>query len=195
MFTGIIEAQGRVELFKRQKKGALLAVSKPKDYRTIPLGSSIAVNGVCLTVVRQDAKQLFFQTVAETLRRSNLGDLKTGQYVNLERALSAKSRIEGHFVLGHVDGMGVIREIRKQGMGRDFRIEIPKSIGPFVLEKGSIAIDGVSLTVGKVDARSFWVYAIPHTLKVTEMGAFKKGQKVNLEADILLKFLHRLMIS
>ncbi len=195
MFTGIIEAQGRVESFRRQKKGALLAVSRPKSYRRISLGSSIAVNGVCLTVVRQDPKQLFFQTVAETLRRSNLGDLKSGQCVNLERALSVKSRIEGHFVLGHVDGMGVIREIHKEGMGLMLRIEFPRAITSFVLEKGSIAIDGVSLTVGKVDAHSFWVYAIPHTLKVTGIGAFKKGQKVNLEADILLKFLHRLMIS
>ncbi len=195
MFTGIIEAQSRVQLFRRQKNGALLVLSKPKNFKSLSLGSSIAVNGVCLTVVRQDAKQIFFQTVAETLRRSNLGSLKSGQCVNLERALSIKSRIEGHFVLGHVDGLGVIREIRKQGMGRDFRIAIPASISPFVLEKGSIAIDGVSLTVGKVDAHSFWVYAIPHTLKATGMGAFKKGRKVNLETDILLKFLHRLMIS
>lgn len=195
MFTGIIEAQGQVNLFKRQKNGAMLVVSKPKNFRALPLGSSIAVKGVCLTVVRQDDKQIYFQTVAETLRRSNLGSLKRGQRVNLERALGVKSRIEGHFVLGHVDALGIVREIRKHGMGRDYRITIPANIRSFVLEKGSIAIDGVSLTVGQVDAHSFWVYVIPHTLKATGMGEFKKGQKVNLEADILLKFLHRLMIS
>lgn len=195
MFTGIIEARTRVVVMSRQKKGAAITVEKPRAFGALKPGCSIAVNGVCLTVVRSDTKHIYFQVVAETLHRSGLGHLTRGESVNLERALSAKGRLEGHFVLGHVDGLGVIKAIRRQGQGVDIKIAYPKALKAYVLEKGSMAIDGVSLTLGRLGAGCFWVHLIPHTLKTTGWGEAKTGQTVNLEADILLKFLHRLMIS
>ncbi len=195
MFTGIIEARAKVVKITLKKSGIELVVEKPRSFGAPRLGSSIAVNGVCLTVVRSHARQIIFQIVSETLKRSNLGRLLPGQQVNLERALAAKDRIEGHFVLGHVDAVGVVREIRRRGIGIDFKISFPSTLKTYVIEKGSIGVNGVSLTLGKTSDTSFWIHAIPHTLKVTGMGAFKVGQRVNLEADILLKFLHRLMIS
>jgi riboflavin synthase len=189
MFTGIIEAQGKVVGWKKAAGTALtleLAVPGVVE-RTLKKGGSLAVNGACLTVTGKKKGLVWFNVIEETLRRTMLGSLKKGDGVNLERPLPWKGRVEGHFVLGHVDGVGRIKKITSAKQGKSFLIAFPKSLRRFFLEKGSVAVDGVSLTLGKVSANGFWVHCIPHTLKVTGFGAYREGSAVNLEADILIK--------
>jgi riboflavin synthase len=193
MFTGIIEQMGKVADITRSGGGTRLTVAA-RRMRDLQRGQSLAVNGVCLTVteIRRGGKvgeaKLSFDVLAETMRLTNLQFLKKNDSVNLERPLRAADRLGGHFVLGHVDGMGKI--VRREKCGADWLLEIaaPASVRPYLIYKGSIAVDGVSLTVAKLKKRSFEVWIIPHTWKATTLGRRKAGQFVNLEADVLGKY-------
>lgn len=195
MFTGIIEGLGQVRAISKgpRKSVSLLEIGTPKNTGSIRIGSSVAVNGVCLTVVRKLKDRLFFHVVTETKRRSNLGFLKVGDRVNLERPLKYNDRIEGHFVLGHVDAMGKIIKIVRQKSQASFLIRFPPKLKIYMIEKGSVSIDGVSLTIGKVEKGVFWVHCIPHTLDLTTFGRLKPQESVNLEADILIKFFRTML--
>lgn len=188
MFTGIVEAKGIVKKISEHT----LEIEVGALARGMKIGGSLAVNGACLTVVKKTARRLSFNVVPETLLRTDLGRLKSGDPVNLERALRFGSRVEGHFVLGHVDGLGRVTRIRRVKNGRDFFVTFPKALGRYFFEKGSVTIDGVSLTLGKVSSRGFWVHLVPHTLRNTVLGDCLPGTAVNLEADILAKLASRL---
>lgn len=193
MFTGIVEAVGRVHGIKKNsgKGPAVLQIEAPGLSKRLKVGGSVAVNGACLTLVKKRRAGLFFELVRETEKRTNLGLLVAGGQVNLERPLKASARIEGHFVQGHVDGLGQILEIKKKGQEKSMRIGFPKALKPFIVEKGSVVVNGVSLTLGKVLENSFWIHCIPHTLKVTNFQDLTLKTKVNLEADLLMKLAVR----
>ncbi len=188
MFTGVIGARGMLQSIATGKKGSKrLEIKAPAHFKSRPIGSSVAVQGVCLTVVRKKGSSLYFDVVRETLRRSTLGLLVVGDRVHLERPLEWKGRVEGHFVLGHVDAMGKVVQIQRVKSDASMKILFPKNLKRYVREKGSIAVDGVSLTLGKVSAQSFWIHLIPHTLKMTNFGSLRAGDPVNLEMDFLLR--------
>ena len=192
MFTGITRGCGTVESFARGKRSWRLGVRLPKYFPATKVGGSISVNGACLTLIKKERNIYFFDVVGETLRRTHFDVLERGSRVNLEPALRWNDRIEGHFVQGHVDAAGSIREITREKSELHFQINFPQSLKPYILEKGSIAVNGVSLTVGRVQGKFFWVYIIPHTLRVTNFGDLKRGDLVNLEADVLVKFFKTL---
>ncbi len=191
MFTGIIEAVGAVESIQiHSDGGARIAV------RAFPMavGESLAVNGVCLTVQRAEGDLLYFDAVSETLRRTNLGDLKAGDCVNLERPLTAESRIGGHFVQGHVDTTARLIEIREEGNARVLKLQLENAAYMrYIVPKGSIAIDGISLTVVEAGSDWFTVWIIPHTWAVTNLAHRQIGERVNLETDILARYVERLL--
>lgn len=191
MFTGIIEATGVVEsLHVYSGGGARLAV------RAFPMtvGESLAMNGVCLTVQQVEGDLLYFDAVPETLRRTNLGDLRAGDCVNLERPLTPESRLGGHFVQGHVDTTARLIEIRTEGNARilKFQLDDPTYMR-YIVPKGSIAVDGISLTVVEVGAAWFTVWIIPHTWAVTNLARRLLGERVNVETDILARYVERLL--
>lgn len=188
MFSGVTAGLGRVLEIKKQKKIARLTLEAPSALlKDLKYGASVCVSGVCLSVVAHRGKRLSFDMVAETLKRSCLGRLKAHDRVNLERPLRYGSRIEGHIVQGHVDGTGQIVAVQKTARQRNIQISCPRSLGRYLIEKGSIAVDGVSLTIGKVHRNRFWVHCIPVTLRKTTLGLCREGDWVNLEADWLLK--------
>jgi len=190
MFTGIVEAAGEIVAIRPGKKSTELIV-RPK-FRA-RLGQSVAVNGACLTVVAARAGTLRFDVLNETLRVTNLGDLQAGSFVNLERPLRANAGLDGHFVLGHVDGTGRIR--RWEQVGKDYVLEVtaPASVMRYVLYKGSIAVDGISLTVAEAGRNWFRIWIIPHTRAITNLQSRRVGERVNLEADILGKYVEKLL--
>lgn len=193
MFTGIVEHLGTVSSLDRTERGRTIVVEAGPISSNVKVGDSIAVNGVCLTVVRVEQPLIFFQAMGETLDRTNLGHLERGRTVNLERPMAASGRFDGHIVQGHVDGVGTVTEVETDGEARRIRIEIPSSLGRYVVEKGSITIDGVSLTVAAVEDRAVEVALIPHTLEVTTFGDRRPGDQVNLEVDVLAKYVERLL--
>jgi len=199
MFTGIVEETGTVEKIARGKKSIALTIRAGKSARGLKIGGSLAVNGCCLTATkifsRGEFKLVQFDLLVETWKRTNFQFLKIGSLVNLERPLRAGGEFGGHFVAGHVDGVGKI--LRWEKSGADFVLEIsaPKEILRYVIQKGSIAIDGISLTVAGVGKKSFWVWIIPHTLKVTALRERKIGGAVNLEADLLGKYAEKFLAS
>jgi len=190
MFTGIVEEIGTVE---RIVSGRLmhLVVRADKVLSETKLGDSINVNGVCLTVVNIDKKHVGFDVMKETQEKSNFKTLKSGGGVNLERAMSANSRFGGHIVSGHVDGVGILRKKIKGADESELQIEAEKDLIAFLVDKGSIAIDGVSLTIVEVKKNYFTVALIPHTLKSTTLGFKEEANKVNLEIDMLSKYVFR----
>lgn len=190
MFTGIVERLGVVLKGPKKAGGSVgvLEIELPLAWKEIKIGSSIALNGACLTVVKKTGKRLSFNVISETKARTILGRLRPGQRVNLERAMKMGGRFEGHVVLGHVDGVGKILKIINQKGQTSFLIAYPKGLKTTLVEKGSVAINGVSMTLGKVLKKSFWVHCIPHTLRQTHFGGLKTGDAVNLEGDILAKF-------
>ena len=193
MFTGIIEETGTVkEVAGAGSKGeiALYAKTVLEDTK---VGDSISVNGVCLTVIRMDSSGFVADVMPETLRRSNLGSLRRGDKVNLERAMSADGRFGGHIVSGHIDGTGTVTEYRKESNATWVRISAAKEILDLIVEKGSIAIDGISLTVAGVSDTDFEVSIIPHTGQETTLLTKKAGDMVNLENDIISKYVQKLM--
>lgn len=191
MFTGIVECVGRVAAISREADLARLAVDAPDIADGVRPGDSVAVNGGCLTVTRLDRGRFHFEAVRETLERSALGELAVGSRVNLERALRADARLDGHIVQGHVDGTGRVRALERQGDDVRLAIDCGPEILDGLVEKGSVAIDGVSLTVVDVDDAGFDVVLIPHTLGATTLGERRPGDRVNLEVDVLAKYVRR----
>ncbi|MGI8945594.1 MAG: riboflavin synthase [Thermoleophilaceae bacterium] len=193
MFTGLVAARGRVLGVRREAAGALLTVSAEGLDEDLAGGESIAVNGVCLTATRVEGFTFGADVLSETLRRSSLGALAEGDEVNLERALRAQDRLGGHFVQGHVDGVGEIEHLSGGELALAVRIAAPVELLRYVVEKGSIAVDGVSLTVAEIDAGAFVVALIPETLDRTTLGSLEPGRRVNLEVDVLAKYVERLV--
>ncbi len=194
MFTGIIEELGVVESLQPQGAGALLTVSCRKVLEDAAAGSSIAVNGVCLTVAGLRASSFSADVAPETLHRSNLGDLNAGSPVNLERPLAPSGRLGGHMVLGHVDATGEVHSLEPVGDGNWWlRIRVPPELDPYLVFKGSIAIDGISLTIAALEADLLSVSVIPHTYEHTTLRARRPGSRVNLETDIIAKHVVKLL--
>lgn len=196
MFTGIVEARGEIALIESMEGGARLVVCLPFT-EELAIGESVAVNGACLTVtvIDREAKTAAFDLLAETLRVTNLGDLSVGDPVNAERALRVGDRLSGHFVQGHVDGVSEI--LAWEAVGQDHRLEIalPPEFARYVIRKGSICVDGISLTVAELAEDRFTLWIIPHTAEVTNLGAAVAGKRVNLEFDMLAKYLERMTAS
>jgi riboflavin synthase len=193
MFTGIVRERGRVVSVSRSDDGARLRIDAPETAAGTAVGDSIAISGVCLTAVSIAEGQVEFDAVAETLRRSSLGRLQTGADVNVEPALRAGEPLGGHYVQGHVDGVGRVRSIEPEGDGRLVRFDAPPELLRYCVEKGSITVEGVSLTVTDVDDTGFGVALVPHTLAATTLGALEPGDEVNLEADVLAKYVEKLL--
>jgi len=192
MFTGIIEEMGTVKALRREAGAARLSLSAVTVLDGTALGDSICVNGVCLTVVEMGKNEFSADVAMETLRVTNLGELKAGAWVNLERALQLSARIGGHLVSGHVDAVGRLREKRDEGNGWSIFFDAPETVLRYVIKKGSIAIDGISLTVADLDRAGFSIAMIPHTARLTTLGFKTAGDSVNLEADIIGKYVERL---
>ena len=189
MFTGIVEEVGVVA--KISDNGMTVLATKVTE--DLKLGDSIAVNGTCLTAVSFDRTEFSVDLSPETVRRTSLGRLSVGGPVNLERALLASDRMGGHIVQGHVDGTGRIMSTKRDGGSTIFRIRVPKRLNRYIVEKGFVAVDGISLTVVKIGASSFTLAVIPYTLKNTNLAALSVGDRVNLEADILAKYVESLL--
>jgi riboflavin synthase len=193
MFTGLIEEVGSVIGVRRQGDASRLALSAPRIGAGVQIGDSVSINGVCLTAVVVAGPRIEFDAIAETLRRSNMGELQVGDRVNLERAMSAAARFGGHIVQGHVDAVGNVESIVPEANSRRVVIAAPAGLFRYVVEKGSITVDGISLTVAAVNSTSFTVAIIPHTWSATTLGLRRVGDRVNLEADILAKYVERLL--
>lgn len=193
MFTGIVSEAGKVEAVGPIEGGRRLQIAATGAIADLAVGDSIAVNGVCLTAVAVSSSAFEVMAVNETLDRSNLGSVAPGDRVNLERPVTAAGRLDGHVVQGHVDGVGVVADITAEGEARRFRVEIAPTLTRYVVEKGSIAVDGTSLTVTAVADSTFEFVLIPHTLGITVLGERGVGDEVNVEVDILAKYVERLI--
>ena len=193
MFTGIVEEIGTILSVKKGVKSSALTISGDLIFEDMHIGDSIAVNGVCLTVTNKTKESFTADVMAETLRRSSLGRLKAGSKVNLERAMAANGRFGGHIVSGHIDGTGEIESFVREDNAVWVTVKTPVKLLKYIIEKGSIAIDGVSLTVAYVDNRCFKVSLIPHTAANTILLSKKAGDIVNLENDIVGKYIEKLM--
>jgi riboflavin synthase len=193
MFTGIIEAVGRIAAIERRGSDARVAIDAATlGVDDVRVGDSIAVAGVCLTVVALDANTFQADVSAETLARTTLGALVLGSPVNLEKSLRLADRLGGHLVSGHVDGVGTIVSIEDDGGAQRWTFSAPSALSRYIAVKGSICIDGTSLTVNVVDGETFGVTLIPHTLAVTTFGARQRGDRVNLEVDLIARYLERM---
>ena len=193
MFAGIVEEMGAVKALEQTLGGTRLAILASTVMDDLPIGASVSVNGACLTVVKRDEKEFSVDVSPETMGVTNLGTLAAGSPVNLERAMKLNERIGGHLVAGHVDGVGTLRERRQDGNGTLLMIEAPAGVLRYCVSKGSITVDGVSLTINEVTGRSFSVMIIPHTAKVTTLGIKQPGDTVNLESDLIGKYVERLL--
>lgn len=193
MFTGIIEELGQVKEIKKENKSAKIKIAAKLIPQDLKLGDSVAVNGVCLTIVSFSSQDLTAEVMAETLDKSSLGLLRAGERVNLERALRADSRFGGHIVSGHVDGRGQILSVKEEGIAQVFKISYPKELAPYLAKKGSIAVDGISLTLVDVLDDYFIISLIPHSLDMTTLGFKREKDLVNLEIDILARYIERLL--
>ncbi|MGY0832441.1 riboflavin synthase [Azospirillum argentinense] len=191
MFTGIITDVGRVRAVERQGD-TRFTVETVFAMETVPIGASIANNGVCLTVVEKGPGWFAVQASAETLSKTTLGGWAEGTRINLERALKVGDELGGHIVSGHVDGVATVVEVRADGESKRFIFEAPATLAKYIASKGSVALDGVSLTVNEVDGARFGVNIIPHTQDATTFGALKAGDRVNLEIDMLARYVARL---
>lgn len=195
MFSGIVEALGKTAAVVPEPPGVLLVIEEPNIARSTKVADSVAINGCCLTVVAMDGSKMSFQAGPETLDRTNLGELVVGSPVNLERALALGDRLGGHFVSGHIDGQATLSKIDDYGEWMDYFFTIPKELAAQMASKGSVAVDGVSLTLVRCEKDLFSVALIPYTLKVTTLGSRKIGDRVNIETDILAKYVQRLFES
>lgn len=193
MFTGIIEEVGKIKNISKTSSGILLTISADKVLRDCNLGDSIAVNGICLTVTKFDNDSFTVDVMNETVRKTTLYKLTQNSYVNLERAMLVNSRFGGHIVSGHIDGTGTISDIKKDGIAFIYKINTTKEITKYIINKGSITIDGISLTVISVSDTSFTVSIIPHTMTVTNLGKKKIGDMVNLENDCIAKYVEKML--
>ena len=195
MFTGIIEEVGRVRSIQRRTGYQRTTLDAERVLSDIRVGDSIGLNGVCHTVVAFDGEGFAVESVEETLRRTTLGRLRAGARVNLERALQLGGRLDGHLVAGHVDGVGQLQKRTESPGNVLLQIGMPPDLAPYVAQKGSIAIDGISLTVASVSAQDFIVAVIPHTLQATTLSERRSGDPVNLEVDMIARYLERLLTS
>lgn len=194
MFTGIIEEVGVVEALDKRGTGARLRVRCRKVLEDVFEGASIAVNGVCLTAVDPRADLLTADIAPETLSRTNLGELRRGSLVNLERPLSPSGRLSGHIVQGHVDDTGELASLRLLGEGNWWlEVRVPRGLEPYLAPKGSVAVDGISLTIASLEEERLGVAIIPHTFENTNLKSRKPGDRLNLECDILAKYVERLL--
>ena len=193
MFTGIVEEIGTLKAVQKGRHSAVLRIQARKILEDVHIGDSIAVNGICLTVTEFNANEFAADVMHETMSRTNLGQLQQGSPVNLERAMAANGRFGGHIVSGHVDGVGTISSITRDDNAIWYTISAAPEILRYIVEKGSITIDGTSLTVARVSDKDFAISAIPHTVAVTILGQKKVGDKVNLENDIIGKYVEKLM--
>lgn len=191
MFTGLVEAVGEIAVVAEQPPGRRFTIEAGKLAEDASIGDSISINGCCLTVILIDGTRLDFEAGEETLSRTNLGGLATHSSVNLERSLAVGDRLGGHYVTGHIDAIGQLLERREDPPWAHLRFQMPERLASQVAAKGSIAIDGISLTVVDADSDSFTVALIPHTLDVTTLGSRKVGDAVNLETDVLAKYVER----
>lgn len=187
MFTGIIEELGTVKNIIRKSNATLLEIKVEKSTQDTKIGDSIAVNGVCLTLIKIDNDSLFFEVIPQTLKLTNLGFLRIAEKLNLERALKVGDRLSGHFVTGHIDCIGLLRGKTYCSNNLCFEIAVPSQFMKYILPKGSIAVDGISLTIVDKRYNTFTVYIIPHTLKTTNLGFKGPSDKVNIEFDLLAK--------
>lgn len=193
MFTGIIQDLGKVESLKLGNKNGVIAVRTGLPLAKIKIGDSIATNGCCLTVISKARGVIRMDVSTETLRRTTLGELKPGDPINLERCLTLGTLINGHLVSGHVDGVGRIVSIKPEGDSSLYTFEVGANEARYLVEKGSVALDGISLTVFGIRGRRFNVALIPHTMKVTTLGYKKAGDKVNVESDMMVKYVERIL--
>ncbi|MDD4954126.1 MAG: riboflavin synthase [Candidatus Omnitrophica bacterium] len=187
MFSGIVEELGQVKSIYRSGKITTIEIAADKALAQSGIGDSVAVNGACLTIVKKGARSLFFEAMPETLKVSNLGSLRITDKVNLERSLKIGDRLSGHFVGGHIDCVGIIRKKGYTDGNLSFEVATPPGFMDYILPKGAIAVDGISLTIAKKGPCTFFVYIIPHTLKNTTLGFKGPSDKVNIEFDILAK--------
>jgi riboflavin synthase len=194
VFTGIVEELGTVEALDRHKSGARLSIACAQVLSDLPLGESISVNGVCLTVVDLRSAGFSADLAPETLERTNLKDLRLGDRVNLERSVSLSTRLSGHLVQGHVDGTGTLEALRELGDGNwELIVQVPRDLDRFLVYKGSITIDGISLTIASLEQGLVKVAIIPHTYAVTNLARRKPGDRVNIECDVIAKHVARLL--
>lgn len=192
MFTGIVEGIGKIETISKNTKNRSaiqMTVNLGKYAKGLKIGQSVALNGVCLTATKLSKSNCIFEMIEETTRKTDLGNLKSGDIVNIERSLKTGDRLEGHFVLGHVDGVGVIKKIQNKPKEVQVWFEIPKKLSKYVVKKGSIAVDGISLTVVDVKNNLASVCLIPHTMEITNFKTKNVGDKLNIETDILGKYI------
>jgi len=193
VFTGLIREVGRVASVDGDAGGVRIRIDAPATAAQAAVGDSVAISGVCLTVVDVDDRTLSFDAVPETLARSSLSRLAAGAQVNLEPSLRAGEQLGGHYVQGHVDGVGRVRSVEVEGAGRRIWVDAPPEVLRYVVEKGSVAVEGASLTIAGLDGAGFAIALIPHTLEVTTLGVLESGDTVNLEADVLAKYVERLL--
>ncbi len=193
MFTGLIEEVGAVRQMRRSGDGARITVATALPMEEITLGESIAVNGVCLTVVSFGSGSFAADVSPESLERSTLGELSAGAPVNLERALRLSDRLGGHLVSGHIDGVATVVERRQDRNAVRFTFRVPDALSRYLVEKGSVAVDGISLTVNEVGEETFGLAVIPHTLAVTTLKDLRPGGRVNIETDLIAKYVERLL--
>jgi len=192
MFTGIVEGIGKIEKISKNTKNRSaiqMTVNLGKHAKGLKIGQSVALNGVCLTVTKFSKSNCIFEMIEETTRKTDLGNLKSGDIVNIERSLKTGDRLEGHFVLGHVDGVGIIKKIQNKPKEVQVWFEVPKKLSKYIVKKGSIAVDGISLTVVDVKNNLASVCLIPHTIEITNFKMKNVGDKINIETDILGKYI------
>ena len=192
MFTGIVEGIGKIEKISKNTKNRSaiqMTVNLGKHAKGLKIGQSVALNGVCLTATKLSKSNCIFEMIEETTQKTDLGNLKPGDIVNIERSLKTGDRLEGHFVLGHVDGVGTIKKIQNKPKEVQVWFEVPKKLSKYVVKKGSIAVDGISLTVVDVKNNLASVCLIPHTIEITNFKTKNVGDKLNIETDILGKYI------
>ncbi len=192
MFTGIVEGIGtvnKISKITKNRSAIEMTIDLGKQVKGLKIGQSVALNGVCLTATNISKSKCIFEMIEETTKKTDLGNLKVGGVVNIERSLKAGDRLEGHFVLGHVDGVAIIKKILKKPKEVQVYFEVPKNLAKYIVKKGSIAIDGISLTVVDIKKTLAYVSLIPHTIEITNFHTKKVGDKVNIETDILGKYI------
>ncbi len=193
MFTGIIETSGSIVSTRREGTSTVLFIEPDQKQFEVAIGGSVAIDGICLTLESRSGSRMRFSAVAETLGKTTLGTVRSGRRVNLERAIPVNGRLDGHFVYGHVDGIGTIQNDREMNGSLLRTISIPAELSRFMARGGSVAIDGISLTIAQCDTTTITISFIPHTLSATTMAQKRPGDHVNLECDILTRYLYRLL--
>jgi riboflavin synthase len=195
MFTGIVEETGRVRSFQARAEAWELAIVARATLAELAIGDSVAVNGCCLTAARVDGDTIRFDVLEETRRLTNFSTLRDGALVNLERSLRFGGKVGGHFVTGHIDALGTIEVFEPRGKDHYLRVRVPRELSRYIVHKGSIAIDGISLTIAEVEDPVFAVWLIPHTMTVTNLQEKRAGDLVNLEFDLLGKHVEKLLLT